>query len=217
MAARNEITAIRSRRGSKRREVDLDEAIWLTVPKPVLIGLDLSIGDVVDPDEITARVAELEPPAARERSLRMLAYRDRSESEMRTRLTGDGYSAVTVDETVRWLLDTGLLDDDRFAEQLARSLVVGRRYGRSRSLQHLQRTGISDDVAMRALDAVAPEENERDRALALARSLYRDGDTVERLGSRLVRRGYTPSNSLASARAVIEERGSSQETPFDEW
>ncbi|MDY0341761.1 MAG: regulatory protein RecX [Coriobacteriia bacterium] len=215
MDTHNEITAIRTRRGSKRREVDLDGAVWLTVPKPVLAGLGLSSGDIVDPDDVIARVAELEPSAARERSLRLLAYRDRSEAEMRSKLTDDGYSSSTVDQAVQWLLDTGLLDDERFAEQLARSLIVGRRYGRTRSLRYLQRTGILDEIARQALDAVAPEEHERDRTLVLARSLYRTGDNVERLASRLVRRGYTPSDSLTCARTVIADAGSADGTPLE--
>ncbi|MBN2248279.1 MAG: regulatory protein RecX [Coriobacteriia bacterium] len=207
MEPRNEVTAIRTRRGSKRREVELDGSPWRAVPKPVLARLGISVGDLVDADQVTDRIQELEPTAARERTMRLLEYRDRSEAEMRARLTGDGYSEATTDDTVIWLLDTGLLDDDRFAEQLARSLVVGRRYGRTRSLRHLQQAGVPADVARRALDALAPEEDERERALVLARSLFRHGDSVERLASRLVRRGFTPSDSLAVAHSVIPQEG----------
>lgn len=205
MEARNEVTSIRSRRGSKRREVELDGSMWRAVPRAVLAELGISSGDLVDPDEITARIITLEPPAARERALRLLAYRDRSESEMRTRLSDDGYSPSTVDEIVGWLLDTGLLDDARFAEQLARTLVVGRRYGRSRALQYMRRSGVSDRLAQSTLGALAPVEDERGRALVLARSLFRSGDSAERLASRLVRRGFTPADSLACARLVIGE------------
>ncbi|MHB8740933.1 MAG: regulatory protein RecX [Coriobacteriia bacterium] len=205
MEARNEVTAIRSRRGSKRREVELDGSMWRAMPRSVLAELGISSGDLVDPDENTARMITHEPPAARERALRLLAYRDRSESEMRTRLSDDGYSPLIVDQIVGWLLDTGLLDDGRFAEQLARTLVIGRRYGRSRALQYMRRAGVSDELALSALGALAPSEDERDRALALARSLFRSGDTVDRLASRLVRRGFTPADSLACARLVIGE------------
>lgn len=205
MEARNEVTAIRSRRGSKRREVELDGSMWRAMPRAVLAELGISSGDLVDPDDITARMITLEPPAARERALRLLAYRDRSESEMRTRLSDDGYSPSIVDQIVGWLLDTGLLDDGRFAEQLARTLVIGRRYGRSRALQYMRRAGVSDELAMSTLGALAPSEDERDRALVLARSLFRSGDSVDRLASRLVRRGFTPADSLACARLVIGE------------
>jgi len=205
MEARNEVTAIRSRRGSKRREVELDGSVWRAMPRSVLAELGISSGDLVDPDEITTRLITLEPPAARERAIRLLAYRDRSESEMRARLTDDGYSPSIIDQIVAWLLDTGLLDDGRFAEQLARTLVIGRRYGRSRALQYMRRAGVTDELALSALGALAPAEDERDRALVLARSLFRSGDTVDRLASRLVRRGFTPADSLACARLVIGE------------
>ncbi|MHB1135199.1 MAG: regulatory protein RecX [Coriobacteriia bacterium] len=181
------------------------------MPRSVLAELGISSGDLVDPDEITAQMITLEPPAARERALRLLAYRDRSESEMRSRLSDDGYSPSVVEQIVGWLLDTGLLDDDRFAEQLARTLVVGRRYGRSRALQYMRRAGVSDELAQSALGALAPPEEERDRALVLARSLFRSGDSVDRLASRLVRRGFAPADSLACARLVVGE----SETPDD--
>ena len=205
MEARNEVTAIRSRRGNKRREIELDGSIWCAVPRAVLAELGISSGDLVDPDEVTARILTLEPSASRERALRLLAYRDRSESEMRTQLSGDGYSSDTVDQTVGWLLETGLLDDGRFAEQLARTLVIGRRYGRSRALQYMRRSGVSDDLALNTLETLAPPEDERDRTLVLARKLFRSGDSVERLASRLVRRGFTPADSLACARLAIGE------------
>jgi len=207
MEATNEITAIRSRRGSKRREIELDGSPWCAVPLPVLNALAIASGDVVDPDDITARIAELEPTAARERAIRLLAYRDRSQSEMRARLSEDGYTQQTVDATLDWLLDTGLLDDERFAEQLARTLVIGRHYGRTRSLQKLRRAGLSDDDALQALDEIAPPESERERAVTLARSLYRGGDSVDRLAARLVRRGFAPADALSSARIILEATG----------
>lgn len=216
MHAEHKVTGIRSRRGSKRREIELDCDSWLCVPNAVLVQLAIDTGDLIDPDEITARIAQLEPPAARERAIRLLAYRDRSEAEMRTRLLDDGYTQETVDHTVGWLLETGLLDDDRFTEQLVRSLVVGRRQGRTKSLQRLRRSGVSDDVALRALDAAAPPEDERDRARDLAGRLFRSGDTIERLAARLMRRGYAPADAIAASREQVGEMESFEQPRSDE-
>ncbi len=215
MDTRSQITSIRARRGSKRRDIQLDGAEWRTVPRAVLDALGLACGDLIDPDQITARIQELEPSAARERAVRLLAYRDRSSVEMRSRLAEDGYTLQVIDETLAWLLDTGLLDDDRFAEQLARSLIVGRRYGRTRSLQRLRSAGVPDEIAQSALDAYAPQENELDRALSLGRSLMRPGETAERLASRLVRRGFTPGDALAAARTLTSHAAGSDPAKGD--
>lgn len=217
MSPDNVVTGIHSKRGSKRREIELDGSIWIAVPRVVLAQLDITSGDHLDTERVTARIAKLERPAARERAVRLLAYRDRSESEMRKRLTDDGYSRAAVDETLEWLLCTGLIDDERFAEQLARTLITGRRYGRVRALQKLQRAGVSDEIAQASIDALAPEDEERDRAVAFARRLHRVGDSVDLLAARLVRRGYGVSDSLAAARVVVDEGETIDGIPEDDF
>ncbi len=211
MTGEHEITAIHTRRGVKRREIEIDGVSWRAVPGPVASALGLNVGARVDLDELSAQIAEVEPQAARERALRLLAYRERTETEMRGRLADDGYSAATIDTTVERLLDTGLLDDRRYAEQAARILVDGRGYGRGRAVRSLRRSGLGEDLVTELVDTYAPAEGERDRALVAARRAVRPGDTVDRLGARLVRRGFAIADALSAARVVI----SSEATPDD--
>lgn len=206
MTGEHEITAIRARRGMKRREIEIDGVSWRFVPGPVVCALGLSTGAHVDLEDLATQIAEAEPQAARERALRLLAYRERTEAEMRSRLTEDGYSAATVASTVMRLLDTGLLDDRRYAEQTARVLVEGRGYGRGRALRSLRRSGLDDDLATESLDAYAPADAEPERALQAARRAIRPGDTVDRLGARLVRRGFAVTDALSAARTVLSSQ-----------
>lgn len=206
MTGQHEITAIRTRRGMKRREIEIDGVSWRFVPGPVVSALGLSAGAHVDIEGLAAQIAEAEPQAARERALRLLAYRERTEAELRSRLMDDGYSAATVESTVTRLLDTGLLDDRRFAEQTARVLVEGRGYGRGRALRSLRRSGLDEELATESLDAYAPVDAEPDRALRAARRAVRPGDTVDRLGARLVRRGFAVSDALSAARTVVSSQ-----------
>lgn len=207
----HEITAIRTRRGVKRREIEVDGVSWRFVPGPVVNALGLSVGARIDIDELAAQIAEVEPQAARERALRLLAYRERTEAEMRGRLADDGYSAPTIDTTLERLLDTGLLDDRRYAEQTARVLVEGRGYGRSRALRSLRRSGLDEELVTEFVDTYAPAEAERDRALVAARRAARPGDTVDRLGARLVRRGFAVADALSAARVVIAPNVTSED------
>lgn len=204
---RGEVTAITSRRGSKRREVHVSGEYWATMPSSVVKALKLHVGETIALDTVLTRRLEVEPRHARERAFRLLAYRERSTTEISTRLTDDGYLPDVVAETIGWLTDTGLLDDERFTEQMARSLVSLRGFGRQRALRYLRRFGIDDDIAARALDALAPPEGEDARALEMARRLVRPSDTVDRLAARLVRRGFSTADALKAARVHAPASG----------
>jgi regulatory protein len=204
---RGEVTAITSRRGSKRREVHVGGECWATMSSGVVKALELHVGETIAFDAVRTRRREVEPRHARERAFRLLAYRERSTAEISARLTDDGYLPDVVAETVGWLTDTGLLDDERFTEQMARSLVSLRGFGRQRALRELRRFGIDDDMAARALDALAPAEGEDARALEMAHRLVRPSDTVDRLAARLVRRGFSTADALKAARACTAAAG----------
>jgi regulatory protein len=77
----------------------------------------------------------------RKRTERLLAARDRSESEMRDRLTRAGFSEKVVEREVSLLVASGLVDDKRFTSLY----VAGKRrsgWGRFRIERELGRFGI---------------------------------------------------------------------------
>lgn len=194
-------------RGSRRRTLVLDGDPWETIPVEVLRDLDLREGDVIDLADLHERIASAAPIRARERALRLLMYRERSEHELFDRLTSDGYPPEIAHEVVTSLISSGLLDDDRFAENYARMLVLSRGYGRARALRELLKRGIDQERALEALEAVAPEDHEVARAGERAHALARAGDTRDRLAARLVRRGFSPGIALSAARTELESRG----------
>lgn len=214
MPDRRIVTDVRAHgKGSKQRTVSLDGEPWLTGPSDVLKELKIRQGISVDPEDLAARVHEVSPRVARDRALRLLAVRERSEAELVKRLLDDGYAEPVARDTVASLAGTGLVDDARFAESLARSLVCYRKFGRTRALREMTRRGLSDDDAREALDEIAPVEGETERAEQAARRLVRPNDTVARLAARLVRRGFSPGTAFRAARAAAPE--SPDEESFD--
>jgi regulatory protein len=199
------ITEIRGMRGSPRRTIYLDGEVWRTVASPVLRELGLAPGAVVEPDDLDSRALSLEPTAARARAYRLLTYRDRSAAELTSKLLADGYPESVVSELVADLMRTGLVDDDRFAESLAASLISVRGFGRARALREMARKGIPDELAVKVLDELAPEHIEHDRARAAAERLVRPGDSVDRLAARLVRRGFSFTDALDAAVAALAD------------
>lgn len=200
------LTEIRSyQRGSKKRILLLDGEPHCAVSSDVLRELDLRPGDEIDDDQLDDRILSLSPGVARQRSLRLLSARERTSSEIGRRLRDDGYPTQVVTDTVGDLIASGLVDDRRYADLMARVLVVGRRLGRARARRELVSRGIPQDMAEEALDAHAPLAAESERAAELARRLVRSNDSVAGLASRLMRRGFSATDALAQARAVLPE------------
>lgn len=198
------VTEIRLyRRGSKRRLVMVDNDLWREMASDVVQELRLRSGESIDVEAVSTEAAAIEPRLARERALRLLNYRERTAAETRDRLIDDGYPAGVAAAVVADLVDCRLIDDARFAEASARSLVQNRSLGRARALRTLTQSGLSDDLALAALESYAPEEDELERAVALARSLMRQGDTLERLAGRLGRRGFSANQAFKAARLVL--------------
>jgi SOS response regulatory protein OraA/RecX len=192
-------------RGSKRRLIFLEGDLWRAVASDVLKEVPIHSGDTVSVPELAAALAQVESRCARERGLRLIAARERSHDEVLKRLVDDGYSSAVASETADSLASTGLIDDDRLASLLARSLVEYRGLARGRALKEMTRRGISEERACLALDAVASPEAEPDRALAAAERLHRPGDTVTRLAGRLARRGFTSGQAYSAARAIVPD------------
>ena len=207
------LTAIRTRhRGSKSREIFVDGDLWRAIPADVASQLGLEVGDEIDASDLEQRIAALEPTSARERALRLLTYRERSVHGLRARLEEDGYSEPVAQELVSDLVRCGLVDDERFAYALARTLTQIRGLGRSRALRELDANGIDDELARRALDEALPEDDELTAARALADSAAaRSGATVDKVASRLLRRGYRPAIALEAAREAVRARSEAAE------
>jgi regulatory protein len=93
-------------------------------------------------------------------ALRALRHRDRSSSELRSRLAEQGYGSDEREEAIETLLRTGVADDVRFSEARARALAH-RGAGDLRIRHELGRAGIPREVVQHALDTL---ESEADRA-----------------------------------------------------
>ena len=107
-------------------------------------GSQASVEDE-DPAEVRRR--------ARESAVRILGRREHSQKELVRKLKQREYSEEVVEETLGWLGEHDLLNEQRFASEYAR-MRAGRGYGPQRILQELRERGIPEQEARDALDAV---------------------------------------------------------------
>jgi regulatory protein len=93
---------------------------------------------------------------ATEVALRALRHRDRSRQDLEERLARAGIPPEERQQTLDELASAGLVSDDRFAEERARSLA-DRNAGDTLIRGDLRRHGIPEEVVAAALDGLEPE------------------------------------------------------------
>ena len=138
------------------------------------------------------------PPSAYNYALSLLAARPYATRALHRKLIQKQYPAADADDAIRRLVDNGLLDDAKFAEQYARSKMLSTGASKRRLQQDLYRKGIKGDVATEAIANVV-EQDEIDPAAVIERvarkKLAQLGDLDplvlrRRLFAFLARRGY---------------------------
>ncbi len=191
--------------GPKRRARRLvfDDGSEILTAAAIVRALSVNAGEERRVDELTARIADVELDAARERALGLMGYRDRSSADLRSALLGDGYTPATVDSVISRLTDLQLVDDERFAMAYARTRAAGG-YGCRRTERELNRMGVEADLSARATRE-ACEDSELERAVAALRGA-RPATPKERdrLLRRLVSRGFDLSTAFAALDSATE-------------
>ncbi len=144
--------------------------------------------------------ADSDPQKTYDRALNMLAFRARSERELRRQLARKGEPAEPIDAAIERLLRVGLLDDAAFARQFARAKMVGAGLSKRRLQTELARKGVARDVADVAIAEVFADESIDQSAMIervaekKLRALAKLDPTTRRrrLYAFLARRGYGP-------------------------
>lgn len=141
--------------------------------------------------------------AAKEAAFGLLDRRARSVGELRQALENRGFAADAVDAVIARLGELGLVNDEVYARDLARSLSDTRGLvGQALALQ-LRRRLLGEETITRALADL--DVDERASALRLAKKKVRSCRNVERrralqrVGGFLARRGYPPSVAWEAA------------------
>ncbi len=141
--------------------------------------------------------------------MNLLSVRSRSREELRRRLLRVGYDPEEIDPALADLERVGLIDDERFAQEVAESMRR-RGMGRRAGISALRAKGVAAEVAELAAEEI-DQGDEESRAEEVARTRLRrlGGLRPEVAGRRLLgfllRRGFDPQAARAACRRVLEE------------
>ncbi len=196
------VTAIERQPRRQRGNVFLEGRFAVALSLEVIAEAGLRSGDDLSPERLEAlREADVRRTALHA-ALRLLAYRPRSESELRERLARRGLPAPVIDDTVARVREQGLLDDAAFAAYWVESRSRMRPRSRRLLARELSAKGVERRTALRAAEAVndaeAAYEAGSRRLRALSGLDYRE--FRRRLGDLLLRRGF----DYETAREAVE-------------
>lgn len=135
---------------------------------------------------------------ALKRALKFLAYRPRSETEVRAKLTQLGFPNKVIEATVRKLLSLNFVNDETFARNWALGRVEGRGYGPLRIERELRQKGIAKSLINEVLKETSGREEGKERARTLLEKRFKGKDlgdekVLRRAVAFLQRRGYRDS------------------------
>lgn len=155
-------------------------------------ALHLKKGQFLSDQEIDRLKANDEIDVARESALHYLSFRPRSSGEVRSNLSGKGFSETAIETVIARLEDVGLLNDEEFCRLWVNSRDQSKPRGKIALRYELRQKGVDDSL----IDAILDDYDEEDAAYraALPRlQRYERADQAtftKQLGAFLQRQGF---------------------------
>ncbi len=142
--------------------------------------------------------------------LKMLARRELSEKQVRTRLERREYDSNDIDAAVARLRSQGAIDDTRTARAIARTAASVRGHGKRRARMQVDAAGIDRAVASMAVDEVFRDIDAHALLHAAlvkrlrGRTAIADNRERARLFRYLLGQGFEPDRISEALRAFVD-------------
>lgn len=187
------VTAIGEGKRRKRRvNIFLDDKFAFSLEAGVAVKEGLQVGQELSDGDIEALAGAELSQRCFNAALRYLAYRPRSESELKERLKRRGFGEDNVATAIAKLREQGLIDDLAFAQFWKENRQSFSPRSQWLTRHELKQKGVADKVIERVVADVDDEDSAYQAATVRARSLpaadYQG--FRRRLGEYLKRRGF---------------------------
>ena len=171
--------------------------------KEIVADYGLRPGAEISPERYEEMILASDRRRATERALYLLDYRDYSYSELFKKLN-ENYDEDTCYYVLNKLVSLGLINDRRYAENLARKYMEVQKYGYYRASNEMYRKGLDRDLVAEVLSTY--DEGTAERICEIIRQKYSgyldDPDKVRRMKNALARRGYSFSDINEAVRMM---------------
>jgi regulatory protein len=177
-----------------RVNVSIDGAFAFGLSGAIVLEQGLFVGQLLSEDDVDALRHSEEVSAATQSAIRLVAYRARTEAELRKRLARNGFSSAAIDTSIERMRDWNYLDDVDFA----RRWVESREGHRPRAASMIKRELVGKGVDAETAEQVVADAEIDEYKIALelglkwaGRPSHEDRETQRRrLAAYLQRRGF---------------------------
>jgi regulatory protein len=191
------ITKIEIQKKNKNRcSIYLDDEFAFGIDQDGLLKFNLTKGLLLTDEGINQILAYDERRTAKERALRLLAHRDRSEKEIIDRLKLLGYNK----EVIAWVLEElqrlKYIDDERFAINFVKTKMLIKPLGEFAIRRELSQKGINENFIDQAVATAFRDKDEFTIAQQLAERQLEKNKNLEqakrlkKVTDFLLRRGF---------------------------
>jgi len=192
------ITQIAVQKKRKNRcSIFLDDEFAFGLDQDVVLRFGLKKGDVLDEKRIEEILLSEERKSAKDRALKFLSYRDRSEKEILTKLKDVGYDESVIEWVITDLKRLKFIDDKRFASSFAQSQMITRPMGEFFLKRELKQKGVATELIEQTIEKVYEEKDQLTVAMELAeqrKTRFKNLDEIKakkRVSDFLLRRGFS--------------------------
>ncbi len=159
------ITDIQPQKKKKNRfSIYIDGKYSFSLDFNTLEKWDFHIGDEISESDIEKLKKKDEFWRARDYCLNLFSYRDRTEKELRKRLSEKGYSNYTVRAVIDYLKENDLIDDRKFAENWIDAMMKLKPMGRFRAVLELKKLGVPSEIAESVCERIITYDVEKELA-----------------------------------------------------
>ena len=190
-------------------EVEIDESRKVYLHIDIITDFSVRTGMEIERDELRKIIYASNFRRAYQRALFLLDYRDYSAKEMTEKLVGTYKNEALCGAVLEKLKENRFIDDERYAEKLARKLVEIKKYGYKRAKREIMLKGIAQFTAEDALECFA--ESFEENLTELLKTKYSryltdesDRKSIEKVKSALVRYGYDFSEINRAVKEYFE-------------
>ncbi len=142
-----------------RVSVFLDGEFAFGVHEDLVVKHNLQVGTSLTPEEIREIENDEQYVDAKQAALDYLAYKPRTEQEVRRKLQQRDVPPPIVDDVVARLYELEYLDDEAYAHDYAHNRFSSKKYGPVRIRRELEERGVDRHLAEAAVDKVFAEED----------------------------------------------------------
>lgn len=148
---------------------------------------------------------------AKRRAMHLLGGRDYGRNELIAKLK-ENYSDKTAETVTALMCEYGYVNDERYAEKLAKQYITVRKYGKSKAALMMRQKMLDSEVINAALESFTAEDITAEIAEILRRKYYdrlflgglEGKKEMQKITAALARRGYSYSD-IKSALYIIKD------------